>query len=273
MGKLKGNKGNQNYPIEDANVDPETVGSVVIYCMPFHVVFSVATLGDAGIAGREAAVERHSRVGKIAGIDFSIHYSWLVVFALFSWLLADSILPSRYEGWSGATYWSMGVLGALLLFASVLVHELAHALAARALGLPVEGITLFLFGGVSSLRAESSGPKGELIVSAVGPLASLGLFAALWLVYQGVNDKTTPFAAVLWYLWFSNLALAIFNSLPAFPMDGGRMLRSAVWTLTGSLSQATRFAARAGQIIGLLITAVASSGCSMATSCRERGRH
>ncbi len=186
------------------------------------------------------------RVGKIAGIDFSIHYSWLVVFALFSWLLADSILPSRYEGWSGATYWSIGVLGALLLFASVLVHELAHALTARALGLPVEGITLFLFGGVSNLRAEPSGPKGELIVSAAGPLASLGLFAALWLVSQGVNDKTTPFAAVLWYLWFSNLALAIFNSLPAFPMDGGRMLRSAVWTLTGSLRQATRFAARAG---------------------------
>ena len=91
------------------------------------------------------------RVGKIAGIDFSIHYSWLVVFALFSWLLADSILPSRYEGWSGATYWSIGVLGALLLFASVLVHEMAHALTARALGLPVEGITLFLFGGVSNL--------------------------------------------------------------------------------------------------------------------------
>ena len=200
------------------------------------------------------------RVGKIAGIDFSIHYSWLVVFALFSWLLADSILPSRYEGWSGATYWSIGVLGALLLFASVLVHEMAHALTARALGLPVEGITLFLFGGVSNLRAEPSGPKGELIVSAAGPLASLGLFAALWLVSQGVNDKTTPFAAVLWYLWFSNLALAIFNSLPAFPMDGGRMLRSAVWTLTGSLRQATRFAARTGQIIGLLITAVGLVG-------------
>ena len=90
----------------------------------------------------------------------------------------------------------------------------------------------------------------------MGPLASLGLFAVLWLAYQGVNDKTTPFAAVLWYLWFANLALAIFNSLPAFPMDGGRILRSAVWSLTGSLRKATRFAARAGQIIGLLITAV-----------------
>ena len=200
------------------------------------------------------------RVGKIAGIDFSIHYSWLVVFALFSWILADSILPSRYGGWSSATYWSMGVVGALLLFASVVVHELAHALTARSLGLPVEGITLFLFGGVSSLRAESSGPRGELIVSAAGPLASVGVFAVLWLVYQSVNDKTTPFAAVLWYLWFANLALAIFNSLPAFPMDGGRMLRSAVWGFTGSLRRATRIATRAGQVIGLLITAVGLVG-------------
>ena len=193
------------------------------------------------------------RVGKIFGMDFRIHYSWFVVVAIFSWILADSWLPPRYENWAGATYWLVGVLAALLLFASVLVHELAHSLVARARGLPVEGITLFLFGGVSSLRADSRGPRDELIVSAVGPLASLGLFVVLRILYEGVTDTTTPLAAVLRYLWFINLALAIFNMLPAFPMDGGRVLRSAIWAITGSRQGATMFAARAGQIIGLLI--------------------
>ena len=195
------------------------------------------------------------RVGKIAGIDFSIHYSWFVVVAIFSWILGDSVLPSRYHGWAGPTYWGVGVLAALLLFASVLVHELAHSLVAKARGLPVEGITLFLFGGVSSLSADSRGPRDELIVAAVGPLASLGLFVVLWVLYKGVSDTTTPFAAVLWYLWFINLALAIFNMLPAFPMDGGRVLRSAIWAITGSRQRATKFAARAGQLVGLLLIA------------------
>lgn len=195
------------------------------------------------------------RVGSIAGIAFEIHYTWFVVLVVFSWILADGFLPSRYGDWAATTYWSIGPLCAILLFASVVVHELAHSLVAKARGLPVEGITLFLFGGVSSLKADSRGPKDELIISAVGPLASLGLFAVLRVLYEGVTDTTTPFAALLWYLWWINLALAIFNMLPAFPMDGGRVLRSAIWALTGRVGLATRFATRSGQVVSVLIIA------------------
>lgn len=209
------------------------------------------------------------RLGKIAGIPIGIHYSWFAVLVFFSWSLATRLLPSLNGGWSTATYWAIGVVAALLLFVSVLIHELAHSVVARARGFPVEGITLFLLGGVSSLKAEARGPRDEFIIAAVGPAASLVLAGLLLLAYRviGGNElplwlwqvettRLTPFESVLFYLWFINLVLAIFNLLPAFPLDGGRVLRSVVWGATGSLSRATKVASRGGQVMGILLIAV-----------------
>ena len=194
------------------------------------------------------------RLGTIAGIEVGLHYSWFPVLALFSWYLARIMLPERqlYSQWAPATYWGIGVVVALLLFGSVLIHELAHSLVAKARGYPVQGITLFLLGGVSNLGLESRRARDEFLISAAGPLASLLLFGVLWALFQVVSDETTPFAVVVWYLWFSNLALALFNLLPAFPMDGGRVLRSLVWAATGSSSKATWLASRTGQLMGFV---------------------
>ena len=209
-------------------------------------------------------------LGKIAGVDVGIHYSWFAVLALVTWSLSDGFLPQHFRGWAAAVYWGTGIAAALLLFASVLFHELAHSLVAKARGFPVRGITLFLLGGVSNLTAESRRARDEFVISAVGPLSSLALAAAfgiatyafqdgrardaadLWLLTT-VSVSNTPLAAVVWYLALVNLLLAAFNLLPAFPLDGGRVLRSVIWATTGSLSRATSIAARGGQVVGILL--------------------
>ena len=198
------------------------------------------------------------RVWKIAGIEVGVHYSWFAVLALFSWVLSDQVLPSdpEYAGWSTTRYWATGIIVTLLLFVMVLMHELAHSLVARARGFHVEGITLFILGGVSTLRAEVRGPKDEFVISAVGPMTSLVLAGLFWLGLQAIPDRTTSVAAVVWYMWVVNLALAIFNLLPAFPLDGGQVLRSAVWGVTGSLTKATRVASGGGRIMAVLLIAV-----------------
>ena len=184
-----------------------------------------------------------------------IHYSWFAVLALVTVSLARGFLPSRYLGWTASAYWVTAVAAALLLFSSVLIHELAHSLVARARGFHVEGITLFLLGGVSSLKAEARGARDELVISLVGPLASVALAGLFWLSLYGFQDRSTPVPAVLWYLWFINLLLAGFNLLPAFPLDGGRVLRALVWAATGSFSKATAVASRGGQLFGIILIA------------------
>ena len=206
------------------------------------------------------------RLGKIAGIDVGIHYSLFFVLLFFSWSLARNFLPGLNSSWSTPTYWAVGFLAALLLFVSVLLHELAHSVVARASGFEVKGITLFLLGGVSNLQAEAKGPRDEFVISAVGPAASLALAGLLFLAYRVIGGEAapaTPFGAVtvplsvveavLLYLWFINLVLGIFNLLPAFPLDGGRTLRAIIWAVTGSLSSATKVAAGSGQAMGVLL--------------------
>ncbi len=192
------------------------------------------------------------RLGKIMGIEIGVHYTWLIVFALITWSLAVSF-PQQFPGWSPITYWIVGATSALLLFASVLVHELAHSIVAIRAGLPVSSIVLFIFGGVSNISREPQRPSDELYMSIVGPATSLILgiiFGILLFSLRGVSPEIT---AILFYLTFTNIALAIFNLIPGFPLDGGRVLRAIVWWLTGNLLRATRIATIAGQLTGYIL--------------------
>jgi Zn-dependent protease/CBS domain-containing protein len=204
----------------------------------------------------EGGIMRGSfRLGRIAGIEIGVHFTWLFALFLITWSLAQGFFPQGYPGWSLATYWLTGIIAALLLFASVLVHEMAHSLVARARGLQVRGITLFIFGGVSSIESEPEKPQIELAMSIVGPLSSLALAGIFWGLWQLVAVKTSPLAAMLSYLALVNAILAGFNLLPGFPLDGGRVLRSILWRTSGNLTKATNIAATVGQIIGWLFIA------------------
>lgn len=195
------------------------------------------------------------RLFTVGGIEVGVHYSWLIVFGLLTWTLASSLFPDAYrqlteERLPTGTAWALGAVAALLLFASVLVHELAHSFVARARGLEARSITLFIFGGVSNLSAESKSPATEFLVAVVGPLTSFGLAGV---AFVGAFLVDQPHAAiVLNYLWFVNLLLGGFNLVPGFPLDGGRVLRSIVWKVTNSLRRATEIAAGAGQLLGFL---------------------
>lgn len=193
------------------------------------------------------------RLGRIAGIDIGIHYTWLFVFALVTWSLAVGYYPATHRGWSDLAYWGAGLLSALALFTSVLTHELSHSLMARARGVGVDSITLFIFGGVSNLKSESENPQDEFLISIVGPLASFVLAGICWLALQALGSDRSPLGAILGYLALINALLGVFNLLPGFPLDGGRVLRSIVWAVTGSLHRATAIASFAGQGLGFLL--------------------
>ena len=195
------------------------------------------------------------RLMRVAGIDIGIHYTWILIFVLLSWSLAQGFFPQLYPGWDTITYWITGVLAALLLFGSVLIHELAHSLVARARGMTVTSITLFIFGGVSNLEEEPEKPKVELAMSIVGPLASLALAGIFWGLVQLVEDQQSPPGGMLTYLALVNAILAAFNLLPGFPLDGGRVLRSIIWDRTGSLVKATNIAATVGRFMGWALIA------------------
>lgn len=195
------------------------------------------------------------RLGKIAGLEIGVHYTWLLAFALITWTLADGFYPQAFPGWSAVTYWVIGAIAAILLFISVLVHEMAHSLVAQSRGLPVGGITLFIFGGVSSLNAEPRSAGEEFVVAVVGPATSIALAVLFGLAYLPFSAKDSPVTAILAYLALVNGMLGLFNLLPGFPLDGGRVLRAAVWGITHSLSKATRIAAGAGQILAFLFIA------------------
>lgn len=191
---------------------------------------------------------RHSwRVGKIFGIDINIDSSWLVIFILFSWVLSATYFPQKFHDWPRGLYWFIGVITSLLIFASVLVHELAHSLVALKQGEKVRGITLFLLGGVAQITEEPKQPLREFTMALAGPLASLSvafLFLILSFILRGISQ---PLQASASYLAMINTVLAIFNLFPGFPMDGGRVLRSIIWKVTGNLKKATKIASKIGQ--------------------------
>lgn len=189
------------------------------------------------------------------GIPIRIDTSWFVVALLISWSLADSYFPSSYPGSSTATYWVMGIAGALGLFASIIAHELAHALAARQFGLSIRGITLFIFGGVAEMDREPPSAKAEFFVAIAGPIASV-FVGILFLLTSLVGVATAApgsVSGVLFYLMFINFVLVVFNMIPAFPLDGGRVLRSALWSWKQDLRWATAVTSQIGSAFGILL--------------------
>jgi Zn-dependent protease len=194
------------------------------------------------------------RLGKILGIPIGVNYTWFIVFALVTFTLASGYFPSRYPGWGTAGYLSVGLLTSLLFFASVVWHELAHSVVALAWGIPVKSITLFIFGGVASIERDPDRPLAEFLIAIAGPLSSLFLalaFGGLWLVGRVLS--VTPLAGLGYYLATINLWLALFNMIPGFPLDGGRVFRSLVWALSGSMTRATKWAATSGRVIAVLM--------------------
>jgi Zn-dependent protease/CBS domain-containing protein len=199
------------------------------------------------------------RVARILGIDIRIHISWALIFLLVLLSLADQVFPASYPQWSQQKTFIVSAVAALLFFTSVLLHELAHAVVARHFKMSVSSITLFLLGGVANLTKEPPSAKAEFFMAAAGPLTSLAIGGLALLVERGVADSASlpslqPVEAVAGYLGFINVAVAIFNLVPGFPLDGGRVLRSIIWGLRRDRVEATRIAARGGQLVaGLMV--------------------
>ena len=191
-------------------------------------------------------------IGRIKGIDIEINFSWLLIFALMTVMLATGYFPQSYPDWGPALWWLLGALAALLLFGSVLLHELSHSLVSISLGLPVKRITLFIFGGVAQIEGEPDEPLKELKIALAGPAMSIVLGLVLLLLAGILAAAGTPeyVSVLLGYLGTINLMLAIFNLVPAFPLDGGRVLRSILWYFKGDMQGATRIAASAGAAFG-----------------------
>lgn len=182
---------------------------------------------------------------QIFGIQIKIHVSWLIIFILITWSLALGF-PQQHPDWSSQLRWGVAVATSLLFFLSILLHELAHSLIARMQGLEVKDIVLFIFGGVSQIREEPVSAKREFLMAFVGPLTSFALGGLCFVVYFLIREASMPAAAIARYLAYINVLLGAFNLVPGFPLDGGRVLRSIIWGITGDLQKATRWAARSG---------------------------
>lgn len=210
------------------------------------------TPGSGAARSRRGALGASVRLFTVGGVDVGIHVSWLVIFGLVTWSLATAYFPAVVPDASGAQHWILGVVASVLLFTSVLVHELAHSFMAKARGLDVHSITLFIFGGVSNLAGEAKKPSVEFQIAIVGPLTSL-LIAAISFGVVVAAGGNRMVGAVAGYLALINALLGVFNLVPGFPLDGGRVLRSIVWTATGDLRRATRIAAGVGQAVAWLL--------------------
>src|SRR2546428_8916703 len=196
---------------------------------------------------------RHTiSIGRIFGIRIDLDYSWFLIIGLLTWLLAANYYPGEFKNWSAAEYWLMGLATAVMLFVSVLLHELGHSLVAQRLGMPVPRITLFIFGGVSQIAAEPSSAGAEFAMAVVGPLVSLALAAVFWGL-EPLVVFSSPLLALTKYLAYLNLVLGVFNLVPGFPLDGGRVLRAIIWRFTGQYQRATAIAAATGRFCGFFL--------------------
>ena len=187
---------------------------------------------------------------KVAGIEVEIDYSWLVIFLLVLWSSSAGYFPQAYPGEPAIDYWLVGFVTTLLFFGSVLLHELSHAAIGNRLGENVDRITLFIFGGMARLSGEPKNADSEIKIAGVGPLTSLALALGFWLISIAIGGAASLWTVAFRYLAFINLALALFNLLPGFPLDGGRLLRAVLWKRWGDLQRATARAAQWGSGIG-----------------------
>jgi Zn-dependent protease/CBS domain-containing protein len=184
-------------------------------------------------------VETSFRLFRVAGIDVGINWSWLAVAALVTWTLAERVFPEANAGLSASAYWAMGAVAAALFFASIVLHELGHALQARREGIEIDGVTLWLFGGVARFRGLYSSAGAEFRIAVAGPLVTLAI-AAILIPLAFLAPLPDPVDAVVMWLGVINAFVLVFNLLPALPLDGGRILRSALWASRGDLVWATR---------------------------------
>ncbi|MEE8258894.1 MAG: site-2 protease family protein, partial [Sphingomonadales bacterium] len=190
---------------------------------------------------------------RLLGFAIRVDASWIIIALLVTWSLAAGYFPYQYEGLAEKTYWVMAGLGALGLFISIILHEFSHSIVARKYDIPISGITLFVFGGVAEMEKEPDYPKAEFMMAIAGPIASMGLAVIFWWlgVFAGASGWPIPVEGVLKYLGLINGILAVFNMVPAFPLDGGRILRSILWHKMGDLRKATQIASKYGARFGL----------------------
>ena len=197
------------------------------------------------------------KLGRIFGVEIGLHYSWFLIALLITFSLAEQFRLTNAD-WSPGLRWGLAIITAILFFASIVVHELSHALVAKARNLPVRSITLFALGGIAQIERDAADAKTEFWMGIIGPITSLVigilcLVVALLLGWVPPQLPQTPVAAMLMWLGVINIALAIFNMIPGFPLDGGRVLRGLIWWITGNAKRATTIAARVGQVIAFLM--------------------
>ncbi|MGD2124628.1 MAG: site-2 protease family protein [Desulfobacteraceae bacterium] len=192
---------------------------------------------------------------KLLGFEVRIDLSWIIIAILITWSLSKGLFPYYYKDLSGEAYWVMGITGAIGLFLSIIFHELSHSLVARKFGMPMKGITLFIFGGVAEMSEEPSSAKGEFMMAIVGPVSSIIAGLVFYGLYKLGKLTGLPNAVngVLSYVSWINYLLAAFNLMPAFPLDGGRVLRAILWGIKNNLRWATRVSSTVGTVFGILL--------------------
>ncbi len=192
---------------------------------------------------------------KLLGFEIRIDVSWIVIAVLIVWTLAKGVFSESFAGLSDRTYWLMGIGAALGLFASIVFHELCHSLVSRRFDMPMKGITLFIFGGVAEMGEEPPTPRAEFLMAIAGPLSSVFLGLVLYGISAlgEVGRWPVPVNGTITYLAYINLILAAFNMIPAFPLDGGRVLRSALWKWKGDVKKSTRIASGIGSGFGIAL--------------------
>jgi Zn-dependent protease len=194
-------------------------------------------------------------LGRILGIPIGLDLTWFLIFALLTWTLATNYFPAEFKDWSPGEYWVVGAATAIMLFVSVVLHELGHSILALRYKVPVRNITLYVFGGVAEIATEPPSAVAEFWIAIAGPAVSFAL-AALFRLLEPAVGALAPVLAVARYLAYINGTLALFNLIPGFPLDGGRVFRAIVWATTGNLRRATVIAANVGRVIAFLFILV-----------------
>lgn len=199
---------------------------------------------------------------RLFGFEIKMDISWLLLGLLITWSLAEGLFPWTYPDLDPLTYWFMGIIGTLGVLFSIIFHELSHSLVARRYGLTIHGITLFIFGGVAEMREEAAEPKTEFLMAVAGPIASilLGSISLALFYISHEQEWPTPLEGILYHLGYFNLIVAVFNLVPAFPLDGGRMLRAGLWAWLHNLKQATRIASFIGSGFAFVLVTIGIVG-------------